>query len=68
MKDGSRPWLAFTDDVFLLTARQPKVIETGLQEGFLKPLKATNGRAGKSTRHRRNSLKNAEIARFFGVF
>src|SRR5882724_9365990 len=36
MKDGSRPGAAFTDDDFLLTARQAKVIETRLQEGFLR--------------------------------
>jgi hypothetical protein len=44
MKAGSPPGVAFTDDDFLLTARQDKVIETRLQEGFLRrPLNTLNG-------------------------
>jgi hypothetical protein len=49
IKDDSRPWLAFTIDVFLLTARQGKVIETGLQEGFRWPVLSKSSKGGSST-------------------
>src|SRR2546421_11539300 len=68
MKDGSRPGVAFTDDDFLLTARQGKVIETRLQEGFLRRPLNTNGKARKPTCYRRNTQKNADTSFSFGVF